>query len=133
MRSRLNCLDLDSVSLKVEGAAYLSSFLWKTENKGLWKQPRGENLIDGGAPFYTTYRTADGEFMAVGALEPQFYELLVKGAALSLPPSTSFFCGSSLASILGPFEMHGIFYYISPFVINLITSIIILGDISPIF
>ncbi|XP_039698645.1 alpha-methylacyl-CoA racemase isoform X1 [Pteropus medius] len=66
----------------VEGAAYLSSFLWKTENKGLWKQPRGENLIDGGAPFYTTYRTADGEFMAVGALEPQFYELLVKGLGL---------------------------------------------------
>lgn len=66
----------------VEGAAYLSSFLWKTQNKGLWNQPRGENVFDGGAPFYTTYQTADGEFMAVGALEPQFYELLVKGLGL---------------------------------------------------
>lgn len=66
----------------VEGTAYLSSFLWKTKNLGLWEQPRGENLLDGGAPFYTTYRTADGEFMAVGALEPQFYQLLVKGLGL---------------------------------------------------
>ncbi|KAM7148486.1 alpha-methylacyl-CoA racemase [Molossus nigricans] len=66
----------------VEGTAYLSSFLWKTENLGLWKQPRGKNLLDGGAPFYTTYRTADGEFMAVGALEPQFYKLLIKGLGL---------------------------------------------------
>lgn len=68
-----------SVSLKVEGTAYLSSFLWKTQKIGLWEQPRGENLLDGGAPFYTTYKTADGEFMAVGAIEPQFYELLIKG------------------------------------------------------
>lgn len=46
---------------------------------GLWEQPRGQNLLDGGAPFYTTYKTADGEFMAVGAIEPQFYTLLLKG------------------------------------------------------
>ncbi|XP_072814902.1 alpha-methylacyl-CoA racemase isoform X2 [Vicugna pacos] len=61
----------------VEGTAYLGSFLWKA--LGLWSQPRGQNLLDGGAPFYTTYRTADGGFMAVGAIEPQFYELLIKG------------------------------------------------------
>ncbi|XP_004385291.1 alpha-methylacyl-CoA racemase isoform X1 [Trichechus manatus latirostris] len=67
----------------VEGTAYLSSFLWKTHKVGLWEQPRGQNLLDGGAPFYTTYRTADGEFMAVGALEPQFYELLIKGLGLN--------------------------------------------------
>uniref|UniRef100_H2PFA9 Alpha-methylacyl-CoA racemase n=1 Tax=Pongo abelii TaxID=9601 RepID=H2PFA9_PONAB len=63
----------------VEGAAYLSSFLWKTQKSSLWEAPRGQNMLDGGAPFYTTYRTADGEFMAVGAIEPQFYELLIKG------------------------------------------------------
>uniref|UniRef100_A0A5F9CBK2 Solute carrier family 45 member 2 n=1 Tax=Oryctolagus cuniculus TaxID=9986 RepID=A0A5F9CBK2_RABIT len=63
----------------VEGTAYLSSFVWKTQKSGLWEQPRGQNLLDGGAPFYTTYRTADGEFMAVGAIEPQFYQLLIKG------------------------------------------------------
>uniref|UniRef100_A0A8C3YAS8 Alpha-methylacyl-CoA racemase n=1 Tax=Catagonus wagneri TaxID=51154 RepID=A0A8C3YAS8_9CETA len=66
----------------VEGTAYLSSFLWSTQQTGLWERPRGQNLLDGGAPFYTTYRTADGGFMAVGALEPKFYELLVKGLGL---------------------------------------------------
>ncbi|XP_002714167.1 alpha-methylacyl-CoA racemase isoform X1 [Oryctolagus cuniculus] len=66
----------------VEGTAYLSSFVWKTQKSGLWEQPRGQNLLDGGAPFYTTYRTADGEFMAVGAIEPQFYQLLIKGLGL---------------------------------------------------
>lgn len=53
--------------------------MWKTQETGLWEQPRGQNMLDGGAPFYTTYRTADGGFMAVGAIEPQFYELLIKG------------------------------------------------------
>ncbi|XP_075397028.1 alpha-methylacyl-CoA racemase [Tenrec ecaudatus] len=67
----------------VEGTAYLSSFLWKTLKLGLWEQPRGQNLLDGGAPFYTTYRTADGEFMAVGAIEPQFYKLLIEGLGLN--------------------------------------------------
>uniref|UniRef100_A0A9L0IY04 Alpha-methylacyl-CoA racemase n=2 Tax=Equus asinus TaxID=9793 RepID=A0A9L0IY04_EQUAS len=62
----------------VEGTAYLSTFLWQTQEMGLWEQPRGQNMLDGGAPFYTTYRTADEEFMAVGAIEPQFYELLIK-------------------------------------------------------
>ncbi|XP_025292248.1 alpha-methylacyl-CoA racemase [Canis lupus baileyi] len=66
----------------VEGTAYLSSFLWHSLQMGLWENPRGQNLLDGGAPFYTTYRTADGGFMAVGALEPQFYKLLIKGLGL---------------------------------------------------
>lgn len=64
---------------KVEGVAYLSSFLWKSQNLGLWSQPRGENLLDSGAPFYETYRTSDGKFMAVGAIEPKFYNQLIKG------------------------------------------------------
>ncbi|XP_031951570.1 alpha-methylacyl-CoA racemase isoform X1 [Corvus moneduloides] len=68
----------------VEGVAYLSSFLWKSQNSGLWSQPRGENLLDSGAPFYETYRTSDGKFMAVGALEPQFYNQLIKGLGLNL-------------------------------------------------
>ncbi|XP_048224103.1 alpha-methylacyl-CoA racemase [Perognathus longimembris pacificus] len=66
----------------VEGTAYLSSFLWKTEKMGLWEQPRGQNMLDGGAPFYTTYKTADGHYMAVGAIEPQFYQLMVDGLGL---------------------------------------------------
>ncbi|XP_007097488.2 alpha-methylacyl-CoA racemase isoform X1 [Panthera tigris] len=66
----------------VEGTAYLSSFLWKSQQVRLWERPRGQNMLDGGAPFYTTYRTADGGFMAVGAVEPQFYKLLIKGLGL---------------------------------------------------
>ncbi|KAM5194508.1 alpha-methylacyl-CoA racemase [Mantella aurantiaca] len=69
-------------SSMVEGAAYLGSFVYKTQNAGLWSQPRGENLLDGGAPFYSTYITADGKYMAVGAIEPQFYKELIKGLAL---------------------------------------------------
>ncbi|XP_060092076.1 alpha-methylacyl-CoA racemase [Heteronotia binoei] len=66
----------------VEGAAYLSSFLWKSQNLGLWNRPRGENLLDSGAPFYETYKTSDEKFMAVGALEPQFYKQLISGLGL---------------------------------------------------
>ncbi|NWS84518.1 AMACR racemase, partial [Toxostoma redivivum] len=68
----------------VEGVAYLSSFLWKSQKVGLWKEPRGENLLDSGAPFYEVYRTSDGKFMAVGAIEPKFYNQLIKGLGLNL-------------------------------------------------
>uniref|UniRef100_A0A8C5TN97 Alpha-methylacyl-CoA racemase n=1 Tax=Malurus cyaneus samueli TaxID=2593467 RepID=A0A8C5TN97_9PASS len=66
----------------VEGVAYLSSFLWKSQKLGLWSKPRGENLLDSGAPFYEIYKTSDGKFMAVGAIEPQFYDQLIKGLGL---------------------------------------------------
>ncbi|CAI9546532.1 unnamed protein product [Staurois parvus] len=72
-------------SSMVEGAAYLGSFVYKTQNTGIWSQPRGENLLDGGAPFYSTYTTSEGKYMAVGAIEPQFYKELLKG--LDLDPS----------------------------------------------
>ncbi|XP_056369302.1 alpha-methylacyl-CoA racemase [Oenanthe melanoleuca] len=68
----------------VEGVAYLSSFLWKSQKMGLWSQARGENLLDSGAPFYEVYRTSDGKFMAVGAIEPKFYDQLIKGLGLNL-------------------------------------------------
>lgn len=45
----------------------------------MWEAPRGQNMLDAGAPFYDTYETADGEYMAVGAIEPQFYTQLLKG------------------------------------------------------
>ncbi|XP_042303777.1 alpha-methylacyl-CoA racemase-like [Sceloporus undulatus] len=80
-------------SSMVEGAAYLSSFLWKSQNLGLWNRPRGENLLDSGAPFYETYKTSDGKYMAVGALEPQFYEQFISGLGLDsqkLPSQMSF-------------------------------------------
>ena len=59
--------------------AYLSSFVHKTTELGMWSGDRGTNLLDSGAPFYDTYQTSDGEYVAVGALEPQFYKLLLKG------------------------------------------------------
>ena len=48
-------------------------------NLPIWGKPRGENLLDGGAHFYDTYETSDGEYMSVGAIEPQFYAELIKG------------------------------------------------------
>lgn len=45
----------------------------------MWSETRGRNLLDGGAPFYKTYRTKDDKFMSVGALEPQFFSELLKG------------------------------------------------------
>ena len=50
---------------------------------GFWG-PRGTNLLDTGAPFYEVYETADGEWMAVGAIEPQFYAAFVAGLGLDL-------------------------------------------------
>ncbi len=57
----------------VEGAALLMAPVLELAAAGLWPNPRGGNLLDGGAPFYAVYETADRRFMAVGALEPAFY------------------------------------------------------------
>src|SRR5919202_262166 len=57
----------------VDGSALLSAFLHGMQAAGLWSAERGGNLLDGSAPFYTTYETADGRYVAVGALEPHFY------------------------------------------------------------
>jgi alpha-methylacyl-CoA racemase len=63
----------------VDGAAYLSTFVYKFRNSGMWRDERGTNMLDGGAPFYETYRTRDGEYLSVGAIEPQFYAALLHG------------------------------------------------------
>jgi alpha-methylacyl-CoA racemase len=63
----------------VDGAAHLASFLFKFRGIGHWSDERGTNFLDGAAPFYDTYRTKDGKFVAVGAIEPQFYAALLKG------------------------------------------------------
>ena len=67
----------------VDGSALLTTFLHGLIDAGMWSHPRGANLLDGGAPFYDTYRTADGGFMAVGAIEPQFYAALLDGLGLT--------------------------------------------------
>ncbi|KAI8850308.1 CoA-transferase family III domain-containing protein [Chytridium lagenaria] len=63
----------------VDGSNYLSAFIIKMRHLGLWNAPRGKNVLDSGAPFYETYRTKDGKFLAVGSIEPQFYKVLLKG------------------------------------------------------
>jgi alpha-methylacyl-CoA racemase len=66
----------------VDGAATLLGPIRDLHDAGMWMPGRQSNLLDGGAPFYACYRTSDDEFMAVGALEPQFYSLLVSGLGL---------------------------------------------------
>jgi len=63
-------------SCMVEGAAYVGSWLYASRDMFVWGQPRGHNLLDSGAHFYETYKTKDGKYMCVGALEPQFYNIL---------------------------------------------------------
>jgi alpha-methylacyl-CoA racemase len=63
----------------VDGAAHLTSFIFGFHAAGMWSDDRGTNMLDTGAPFYDTYETADGEYMSVGAIEPQFYAALVEG------------------------------------------------------
>lgn len=66
----------------VDGAALLTAFVHGLNAEGNWSAERGTNLLDGGAPFYDTYETADGRFMAVGALETRFYVHLLEGLGL---------------------------------------------------
>ena len=69
-------------SAMVDGAANLAAFLFGFHAAGLWSDEAGTNLLDTGAPFYDTYETADGKFMSVGAIEPQFYAKLLEGLGL---------------------------------------------------
>jgi alpha-methylacyl-CoA racemase len=72
----------------VDGVANLMSAFQAYRQQGEWTGRRGENIVDGGAPYFGTYQTLDGEYVAVGAMEPQFYAnlLAVLGLdAASLP------------------------------------------------
>lgn len=66
----------------VEGSAALMHMMHAMRAQGLWKDERGVNLLDGAAHFYDTYETADGKFLSVGSIEPQFYRLLVELAGV---------------------------------------------------
>lgn len=66
----------------VDGSAYLGSYLRYAMRTSTWDQPRGENLLDGGSPFYGVYECKDGRYMAVGALEPLFFAKLIRGLGL---------------------------------------------------
>jgi alpha-methylacyl-CoA racemase len=66
----------------VDGAPMLAHLVWAMQAGGAWVDERGANLVDGGAPFYDTYTCADGRYVAVGAIEPAFYRLLIEGLGL---------------------------------------------------
>jgi len=68
----------------VDGAASLASIFYGLHAAGQWAAARGENLLDGGAPFYDSYETADGRWVSLAALEPKFFALLAQ--ALGLEP-----------------------------------------------
>jgi alpha-methylacyl-CoA racemase len=67
----------------VDGAASLTTLMYTMLGAGHWRDEREANYLDGGAPFYGTYRCADGRFVAVGAIEPQFYRALVTGLGVA--------------------------------------------------
>jgi alpha-methylacyl-CoA racemase len=66
----------------VDGSSLLMQMMWSLRGSGLWADRRGANLLDSGTPFYDTYECSDGRYMAVGAIEPEFYALLVEGLGL---------------------------------------------------
>jgi alpha-methylacyl-CoA racemase len=68
-----------------DGAALLGAMTYGLRAHGAWSAARGANLLDGGAPFYATYACADGKFIAVGAIEPQFYARLLELTGASDP------------------------------------------------
>jgi len=68
-----------------EGSALLAAMIWGYKAAGFWKNERGDNILDGGAHFYGSYLCADGKYIAVAAVEPQFYALLRQKAQLDDP------------------------------------------------
>ncbi|MBV9207497.1 MAG: CoA transferase, partial [Actinobacteria bacterium] len=70
----------------VDGAVSLLAMPLMLMAQGMWRDERGVNALDGGVPWYDVYQTADGKWMAVGALEPQFYAALLAGLGLTDAP-----------------------------------------------
>lgn len=68
-----------------DGSALLMSMMYTLKSMGQWSQQRGTNLLDGGAPFYDTYRCADGKYISIGPIEPQFYALFLHKAGIDDP------------------------------------------------
>ncbi|WP_321795898.1 CaiB/BaiF CoA-transferase family protein [Caballeronia sp. J97] len=67
----------------IDGAAQLGSVVWGMLASGLWREERASNLLDGGTPWYDSYRTRDGGYMAVGAVEARFYAQLLDKLGLA--------------------------------------------------
>ncbi len=72
-----------------DGVALLSAMMYGMKAGGGWSNRRGANMLDGGAHFYGTYACADGLHVAIGAIEPQFYALLLKLCGIDDPDFAS--------------------------------------------
>ena len=70
----------------VDGAAYLSTAIHGMKALGLWREERGSNILDSGAPWYDTYATSDGKFVAIGPVEQRFFQELL--SRLQIDPAT---------------------------------------------
>ena len=68
----------------VDGSATLMAGIYGMYSHGAWKDERGVNVLDTGSPWYNTYRTKDGKWLAVGAIERRFYEEFVQRLGLQL-------------------------------------------------
>jgi alpha-methylacyl-CoA racemase len=66
----------------VDGSALLMTMTHAFRHMGMWEDERGTNMLDTGAHFYDVYETADGQYLSVGAIEPQFYDALLDGLGL---------------------------------------------------
>jgi len=69
----------------LEGAALMATMMWGFKEAGLWRNERGVNLGDGGAHYNRSYVCADGKYIAIASVEPQFYAALRKVAGLDDP------------------------------------------------
>jgi alpha-methylacyl-CoA racemase len=69
----------------VDGSAVLMAGLYGYRAAGFWTDQRASNFLDTGAHFYDTYETADGKWISIGSIEPQFYALLLKHAGIDDP------------------------------------------------
>ncbi len=70
----------------VEGSAALTNMMWGMRAMGFWNDERGTNMLDTGAHFYDVYRCADGEYVSIGSIEPQFYAELMRITGLDDDP-----------------------------------------------
>ena len=69
----------------VDGAASLMTMMYSLKSRGTWRDARQANVIDGGAHFYGVYECADGKYLTLGAIEPQFYRELLERCAIRDP------------------------------------------------
>jgi len=67
----------------VDGTAALMTMIFNMQGLGVWREERGSNILDTGAHFYDTFETADGKYVSIGSIEPQFYAELLEKTGLA--------------------------------------------------